>query len=107
MSQPLTDISPMPETPNNEIMGMLIQLEKVTAAQQTRLLGRLRKIGIADSEVNTANVDFDATADMIEWFTKTFALDGRFEAATSGPGGFETALDCIVTYAGELGKGKN
>ena len=41
MSQPLTDISPMPETPNNEIMGMLIPLEKVTAAQQTRLLGRL------------------------------------------------------------------
>lgn len=86
---------------------LLRPFNKVKGSDQARLVARLQGMGIfEDSE--EAELDLDQVADLIDWVAEHFAPDiEAFEEFTMGAGGMERALNLVVAYAGELGKGSN
>lgn len=93
-----------------EIEGheLLTPLAKVKGSDQTRLMARLKGLGLADGDADEGqadDLDLDAVADLIDYVGEHFALDAaEFDAFTCGPSGMERALALVMGYVGELGK---
>lgn len=84
---------------------LLVPFTKVKGSDQLRLMGKLKALGVTDSESNVLDLDLDELADFIDWVAGKFAVDtAAFEEFTSGAGGFERALNLAIAYSGALGE---
>lgn len=102
----------------DEVEGheLLRPLSKVKGSDQTRLIARLKRLGLLDEaegeaagesgRFNVVDLDFDEVADLIDYISERFALDSaEFDEFTCGEGGFERAMNLAMAYVGEMGKG--
>ena len=98
----------------DEVEGheLLRPLSKVKGSDQTRLMARLKRLGLldeGDGEATTIgfdDLDLDQVADLIDYISERFALDSdEFDEFTCGEGGFTRALSLVMAYVGEMGKG--
>lgn len=88
---------------------LLKPMSQVRGSDQARLMARLADLGLLSDDGGDApaSLDLDAAADLIDYTAARFALDqDAFEAFTMGAGGMERALNLVLSYAGELGKGE-
>ena len=98
----------------DEVEGheLLRPLSKVKGSDQTRLMARLQRLGLLDEagddagQGGIADLDLDEVADLIDYISERFALDSaEFDEFTCGEGGFVRALNLVMAYVGEMGKG--
>ncbi len=87
---------------------LLKPFSKVKGSDQLRLMSQLRGLGVLDKkeadQASPEELDIDKLADLIDYVSEKFALSSeKFDAFTSGQGGYERALNLAMAYASELG----
>lgn len=92
---------------------LLRPLKTVKGSDQMRLLGKLKSLGLVSEAGKkkteaqiSKSLDFEAVADLIDYVGEKFAHNQEeFEAFTMGGGGFERALNVVISYASIVGEG--
>lgn len=108
---------------NIEGSHLLRPIKTVKGSDQLRLLAKLREVGLMGDdkpkkttkaatakakEAEIMDMPLEGLADLIDYVGEKFAhKPEEFEAFTMGEGGFERAIELVVSYAGLLGEGKS
>lgn len=89
----------------------VISFDELGPAEQTRLIGRVKALGLMPDEddaiesINLNDVDFEALADLIDYFIEKFAADKTaLENALSGKGGMTRAMELIFSFINLVGE---
>ena len=111
---PATEVVAEAQERFDEVEGheLLRPLSKVKGSDQTRLMARLKRLGLLDegdgeaTAIGFDDLDLDQVADLIDYISERFALDSdEFDEFTCGEGGFTRTLSLVMAYVGEMGKG--
>lgn len=95
----------------DEVEGseLLVSISQVKGSDQLRLLSQLKALGVMDTkagdEVDVDDLDFEKVADLVDYVGAKFAKSPKeFDDFTKGKGGFERAMNLVVSYAAALGE---
>lgn len=103
-----TEIPPFYEQEGHELFR---PLKTIKGSDQMRLLGRLKKMGLINSNSKrktNPDLDLEELADLVDYVGEKFTHDPKaFDEFTSGEDGYTRAISLAVGFAQLVGESKN
>lgn len=103
-----TEIPPFYEQEGHELFR---PLKTIKGSDQMRLLGRLKKMGLINSNSKrktNPDLDLEELADLVDYVGEKFTHDPKaFDEFTSGEDGYTRAISLAVGFAQLVGESKS